>query len=148
MLPFRYRISVFFLFFLLFCSTEIMSVHCDEAFIWRTVQHRNRVSLISIFCAIPLGIIESRSRRPVAVIRFRGLTDDLSRVLRGHEMRETHKRWYYPQNIPEWFAQGSAPVVILQMQRSDAIWSKIQCLVASKSAPSAFTDHGRLITSH
>lgn len=89
MLPFRYRILVFFRFFSLFCSTEIMSVHRDEAFIWRTVQHRNRVSLISIFCAIALRIIESRSRRPVAVIRLRRSTNDLSRVLCGHEIRET-----------------------------------------------------------
>ena len=46
MLPFRYCILVFLLLLWLFCGTEIVSVQCNKALIWRTVQHGDRVSLI------------------------------------------------------------------------------------------------------
>src|SRR5690349_3378766 len=88
MLPLRHRSFVFFLFCLLLRWTERAPVDCDEAFVRRSIQHRDYIGVVSVLVAVALRVLKLRYSGPIALIRFGRFAKDARRILLGRcEMR-------------------------------------------------------------
>src|SRR6478735_1358175 len=74
---------IFLLFFSLSLRTYRLSIHRNQPLVGRSIQHGDRISLVAVFRAIALAVVEFGHRGPVAIVRLNRPLDDRSDSLLG-----------------------------------------------------------------